>query len=237
MPGSRPRARSTSRPERAGRLGPALAVLCARPNASAPCHGASLEKADRRGRGSPPCSRRARFPSGTTYTPNETGTVMRVEDARVVSSREVKISGLDNQQAAGWGTAIGAALAGTTAYGITKANNPADVAITVVAAIVGGLAGLAAEEFRETRQRRRVHPARRQRQDQRGRPVAGLGREDLSARNPRLADLWRPQLRPGRARSGLNTSAACWPAHPCGRDAALGHLGFALCQGGRLPAF
>ena len=91
------------------------------------------------------------FPSGTTYTPNETGTVMRVEDARVVSSREVKISGLDNQQAAGWGTAIGAALAGTTAYGITKANNPADVAITVVAAIVGGLAGLAAEEFRETR--------------------------------------------------------------------------------------
>ena len=91
------------------------------------------------------------FPSGTTYTPNETGTVMRVEDARVVSSREVKISGLDNQQAAGWGTAIGAALAGTTAYGITKANNPADVAITVVAAIVGGIAGLSAEEFRETR--------------------------------------------------------------------------------------
>ena len=62
--------------------------------------------------------------------------------------REVLISGLDNKQAAGWG----AALAGTAAYGITKANNPADVAITVVAAIVGGLAGLAAEEHRETRQ-------------------------------------------------------------------------------------
>jgi outer membrane lipoprotein SlyB len=91
------------------------------------------------------------YRSGTTYTPEETGTVMRVEDARVVSSREVLISGLDNEQAAGWGTAVGAALAGTTAYGITKANNPADVAITVVAAIVGGLAGLATEEYRETR--------------------------------------------------------------------------------------
>jgi outer membrane lipoprotein SlyB len=67
------------------------------------------------------------------------------------SSREVKISGLDNKQAAGWGTAIGAAVAGTSAYGITKADNPAGVAITVVATIVGGLAGLAAEEFRETR--------------------------------------------------------------------------------------
>jgi outer membrane lipoprotein SlyB len=91
------------------------------------------------------------YPSGTTYTPNETGTIMRVEDASVASSREVKISGLDNKQAAGWGTAIGAAVAGTSAYGITKADNPAGVAITVVAAIVGGLAGLAAEEFRETR--------------------------------------------------------------------------------------
>jgi outer membrane lipoprotein SlyB len=91
------------------------------------------------------------YRSGTTYTPNETGTVMRVEQAQVVSSRTVLISGLDDKQAAGWGTAIGAALAGTAAYGITKANNPADVAITVIAAIVGGLAGLAAEEHRETR--------------------------------------------------------------------------------------
>jgi outer membrane lipoprotein SlyB len=91
------------------------------------------------------------FPSGTTYSPSETGTVMRVEEAQVESAREVLISGLDDKQAAGWGTVIGAALAGTTAYGITKANNPAGVAITVVAAIVGGLAGLAAEEFRQTR--------------------------------------------------------------------------------------
>jgi outer membrane lipoprotein SlyB len=90
-------------------------------------------------------------PSVTTYTPSETGTLMRVQDARIVSSRAVAISGLDNEQAAGWGTAIGAAIAGTSAYGITKADNPAGVAITVVAAIVGGLAGLAAEEYRETR--------------------------------------------------------------------------------------
>jgi outer membrane lipoprotein SlyB len=91
------------------------------------------------------------YRSGSTYTPSETGTVMRVEPAQIVSSRKVLISGLDDDQAAGWGTAIGAALAGTAAYGITKANNPADVAITVIAAIVGGLAGLAAEEHRETR--------------------------------------------------------------------------------------
>lgn len=107
------------------------------------------------------------FPSGTTYTPSETGTVMRVEDATVVSSREVLISGLDDKQAAGWGTVAGAALAGTTAYGITKANNPAGVAITVAAAIVGGLAGLAAEEFRQTR-----HGAEYVLRDQTGKTIA-----------------------------------------------------------------
>ena len=91
------------------------------------------------------------FRSGTTYSPEETGTVMGVEQARVVSSREVLIAGLDDKQAAGWGTAVGATIAGAAAYGITKANNPAGVAITIIAAVVGGLAGLAAEERRETR--------------------------------------------------------------------------------------
>ena len=91
------------------------------------------------------------FQSGTTYAPGETGTVMRVEAARVVSSREVLISGLDNTQAAGWGTVVGATIAGAAAYGITEADNPAGVAITIIAAVVGGLAGLAAEERRETR--------------------------------------------------------------------------------------
>lgn len=91
------------------------------------------------------------YPSGTTYAPGEAGAVMRVEQAEVVSSREVLISGLDNRQAAGWGTAVGATVAGAAAYGITGTDNPAGVAITVIAAVVGGLAGLAAEEQRETR--------------------------------------------------------------------------------------
>ena len=91
------------------------------------------------------------YPSGTTYTPGEAGTVMRVEEAEVVSSREVLISGLDNQQAAGWGTVVGATVAGAAAYGITGTDNPAGVAITVISAVVGGLAGLAVEERRETR--------------------------------------------------------------------------------------
>jgi outer membrane lipoprotein SlyB len=76
---------------------------------------------------------------------------MRVEPARVVSSREVLISGLDNQQAAGWGTIVGATIAGAAAYGLTGADNPAGVAVTIIATVVGGLAGLAAEERRETR--------------------------------------------------------------------------------------
>lgn len=91
------------------------------------------------------------YRSGTTYSPSETATPMHVESAEIISSREVVISGLDNKQAAGWGTAIGATLAGTTAYGLTGADNPAGVAITIAAAVVGGLVGLAAEERRETR--------------------------------------------------------------------------------------
>lgn len=87
------------------------------------------------------------YRSGTTYSPSETASLMRVKSAQIVSSREVVISGLDNKQAAGWG----ATLAGTAAYGLAEADNPAGVAITIAAAVVGGLAGLVAEEFRETR--------------------------------------------------------------------------------------
>jgi len=91
------------------------------------------------------------YQSGTTYAPSETGAVMRVEPAQIVSSREVVISGLDNSQAAGWGTVVGATIAGAAAYGITGADNPAGVAVTIIATVVGGLAGLAAEERRQTR--------------------------------------------------------------------------------------
>ena len=91
------------------------------------------------------------FRTGTTYSPSETGAVMRVEPAQIVSSREVRISGLDNRQAAGWGTVVGATIAGTAAYGITRADNPAGVAVTIIADVVVGLAGLAAEELRQSR--------------------------------------------------------------------------------------
>jgi outer membrane lipoprotein SlyB len=82
-------------------------------------------------------------PGGTVYAPGETGRVMRVEPAEVVSAREVTVSGLDDRQAAGWGTLVGATIAGSAAYGITGADNPAGVAVTIIATVVGGLAGLA----------------------------------------------------------------------------------------------
>jgi len=91
------------------------------------------------------------FQSGTTYAPSETGTAMRVESAQVISSREVLISGLDNKQAAGWGSVVGATVAGAAAYGLTGADNPAGVAVTIIAAALGSLAGLVVEERRETR--------------------------------------------------------------------------------------
>jgi outer membrane lipoprotein SlyB len=90
-------------------------------------------------------------PGGTVYAPGETGRVMRVEPAEVVSAREVTVSGLDDRQAAGWGTLVGATIAGSAAYGITRADNPAGVAVTIIATVVGGLAGLAVEERRRTR--------------------------------------------------------------------------------------
>jgi outer membrane lipoprotein SlyB len=90
-------------------------------------------------------------PGGTVYAPGETGRVMRVEPAEVVSAREVTVSGLDDRQAAGWGTLVGATIAGSAAYGITGADNPAGVAVTIIATVVGGLAGLALEEQRRTR--------------------------------------------------------------------------------------
>ena len=88
--------------------------------------------------------------TGTTYSPSATGTVMRVEGAQIASSREVLISGLDDRQSAGWDTVVGAAIAESAAYGITGADNPAGVAVTVIAAVAGGLAGLAVEEQRQT---------------------------------------------------------------------------------------
>jgi outer membrane lipoprotein SlyB len=77
----------------------------------------------------------------SNYYASETGQQLPVEDVIVLSSRLVTIEGLDDDKRPGWGAAIGAAVAGATAYGVTQSDNPAGVAITIVAAIGGALAG------------------------------------------------------------------------------------------------
>ncbi|HSR55452.1 MAG TPA: hypothetical protein VLN73_04385, partial [Alphaproteobacteria bacterium] len=70
----------------------------------------------------------------------------KVKRVSVVSSRKVIIEGLKNDQAVGWGTAVGATVAGATAYGLTKADTPLGVAVTIIAAVGGALAGTVLEE-------------------------------------------------------------------------------------------
>ncbi|HAO24636.1 MULTISPECIES: hypothetical protein [unclassified Methylophaga] len=78
--------------------------------------------------------------SQSNYFRDEVGEVMAVEDVWIVSSRMVKIEGLGENRP-GWGAAVGATVAGSTAYGITQADNPAGVAITIIALVGGALAG------------------------------------------------------------------------------------------------
>jgi outer membrane lipoprotein SlyB len=79
--------------------------------------------------------------SQSNYYTSEVGQQLAVEDVTVLSSRLVTIEGLSDEKRPGWGTAVGAAVAGAAAYGVTKGDNPAGVAITIVAAIGGALAG------------------------------------------------------------------------------------------------
>lgn len=79
--------------------------------------------------------------SQANYYADEVGSVMAIEDVWVVSSRLVKIEGLGQDRRPGWGAAVGATVAGATAYGITEADNPAGVAITIIALIGGAIAG------------------------------------------------------------------------------------------------
>ncbi len=79
--------------------------------------------------------------SQANYYADEVGSIMSIEDVWVVSSRLVKIEGLGQNRRPGWGAAIGATVAGATAYGITEADNPAGVAITIIALIGGAIAG------------------------------------------------------------------------------------------------
>ncbi|MDH3476043.1 MAG: hypothetical protein OEM59_20380 [Rhodospirillales bacterium] len=86
------------------------------------------------------------YKSASTYKPNETGTVMEVKRVTVISSRKVTIEGLKGDQTVGWGTLVGATVAGAAAYGLTEADTPLGVAVTIIAAVGGALAGTVIEE-------------------------------------------------------------------------------------------
>jgi len=77
----------------------------------------------------------------SNYYTSEVGQQMAVEDVTVISSRLVTIEGLSDNKRPGWGTAVGAAVAGAAAYGVTEGDNPAGVAITIIAALGGAIAG------------------------------------------------------------------------------------------------
>lgn len=78
--------------------------------------------------------------SQSNYYHDEVGEIMTIEDVWIVSSRMVTIEGLGDKRP-GWGAAVGATVAGASAYGITQADNPAGVAITIIAVVSGALAG------------------------------------------------------------------------------------------------
>lgn len=85
----------------------------------------------------------------STYLPDEAGKTMPVETATVISQRKVTIKGLRENEIS-WGAMVGATTAGAAAYGITEANNPAGIAVTIVAAVAGALAGTLADEYRNS---------------------------------------------------------------------------------------
>jgi outer membrane lipoprotein SlyB len=79
--------------------------------------------------------------SQSNYYTSEVGQQLAVEDVTIISSRLVTIEGLSDKKRPGWGTAVGAAVGGAAAYGVTEGDNPAGVAITIIAAIGGAIAG------------------------------------------------------------------------------------------------
>lgn len=86
------------------------------------------------------------YKSGSTYKPEEAGAAMDVTRAQVLKSRPVVIEGLKDGQAVGWGTVIGATVAGAATYGLTGADTPLGTAVTIIAAVGGALVGTLAEE-------------------------------------------------------------------------------------------
>lgn len=87
--------------------------------------------------------------SQSTYFPDEAGKEMAVETATVVSQRKVTIKGLRDNDGK-WGALVGATTAGSVAYGVTEADNAAGVAVVIVAAVAGALAGTVADEYRNS---------------------------------------------------------------------------------------
>ncbi len=73
---------------------------------------------------------------------------MEVEYGRIISSRIVEIRGLQKTNSPGWGAPVGATIAGAAAYGISEADNPGGVAITIVALIGGAITGQYLDELR-----------------------------------------------------------------------------------------
>jgi outer membrane lipoprotein SlyB len=87
--------------------------------------------------------------SQSNYFPDEAGKTMPVETATVISQRKVSIKGLRENETS-WGAIVGATTAGAAAYGITESDNPAGIAVTIVAAVAGALAGTLADEYRNS---------------------------------------------------------------------------------------
>ena len=86
--------------------------------------------------------------SGSSYTPDEAGKTMSVSHAQVLSSRAITIEGLKDNRSTGWGTLIGATIAGAATYGLTEADTPLGAAVTIIAAVGGALVGTMAEEYK-----------------------------------------------------------------------------------------
>ena len=79
--------------------------------------------------------------SQSSYYNSEVGSEMSVENVHIISSRMVKIDGLNDKNRPGWGAAVGATVAGAGAYGITRSDNPAGTALTIIALVGGAIAG------------------------------------------------------------------------------------------------
>lgn len=86
------------------------------------------------------------YKGASTYNPSEVGSVMQVKPVEVVSSRKVVIEGLKDNQSVGWGTLVGGTVAGAATYGLTGSDTPLGVAVTIIAAIGGAMAGTVLEE-------------------------------------------------------------------------------------------